>query len=112
MLFVLLASRDMDAEADLRHTAAMQTSGRIGSQKMVNRLFEQWKRGAAVAALVAIGLLPGAVAGAVAMLLGEILLSETAGVFAGVLAFATVGPWGLGQPVIGRQIGGLIRPSG
>lgn len=99
----------MDGEEALGHTARMQTSGQIGSHKMVNRPFEQWKRGAAVAALVAIGLLPGAVAGAVAMLLSEILLSETAGVFAGVLAFAAVGPWGLGQPVIGRQISGLIR---
>ncbi len=99
----------MDGEEALGHTAGMQTSGRIGSHKMVNRPFEQWKRGAAVAALVAIGLLPGAVAGAVAMLVGESLLSESAGVFAGVLAFATVGPWGLGQPVIGRQISGLVR---
>lgn len=82
----------------------MSTIERSDSPNPSVRAIERWKRGFGVAVLIAIGLLPGIVAGVLAFYAGG-ALSDGSGVLAGLVAFLVVTPWGLGQRRLARQIG-------
>jgi hypothetical protein len=87
----------------------MHALERIDSPNPAVRAIERWKRGAGVAIMAALGLLPGVLAGAAAAFIGEWIGGDTLAAIVGALAFVIVAPWALGQRLIVRQIGKLAE---
>lgn len=85
----------------------MPSVERIDSPNPAVRAIERWKRGAGLAVIVALMLLPGMVAAALALAVAELLGATTWSYVAALLAFAVIAPWGLGQRSVIRQIGAL-----
>lgn len=85
----------------------MAAIDRIDSANHAVRAIERWKRGLGVTVIVLLSLLPGLVAGALAMISAELIGAEDWSYLTGALALVIVAPWGLGQRFVIRQIGSL-----
>lgn len=82
---------------------------RIDSPNPAVRAIERWKRGAGVAVIVMLALLPGAVAAVLALVAVDLLGATSWSYAAALITFVVIAPWGLGQRFVIRQIGRLAE---
>lgn len=87
----------------------MATQPKLDSDNRAVRFIERWKRGLAFAVILALAMVPGAFAGALAYTACELGGRGDLAELAGLVAFLIFAPWTLGDRQTLQTVGNLAK---